>query len=706
MHLSKTRILTPILGLVLILGLPPVLMLTGDPPPDEVPPPEPASPLKALVARQSNLALLYDDWQERYLTAGGDRRVVVGLGWARGLSTEPSSASGRAEIDMVGGTVKVSVDYLDAAADAWLVDNQPGAGRSALPEPGDHLRHIGRLLPRGDGSPVTATAALGAGFFRDFELDLVVVSRAGSTPADNRLLVGSRPYFERLHTRTRLAAERRREARVPVGPARLLELISPQPAFANSTQILIAHNLVGQAVGDGADLFFRETFAGNGRTCGTCHSVARNQAIDPEFIDTLPPDDPLFVAVLPGGVPGLERETLLEDFGLILENLDGLEDPTVKFVLRGVPHSLSMATSILAPNDGRPEAERTGWSGDGGSGGELRTFPVGAINQHFTKSLDRVANVDFRPATDEELDDMEAFMLAVGRLGDLDLSTVSLSDSRAASGLSIFTNDSLGKCNRCHTNAGAMTGTAGNRNFNTGVERLDNPARAVEDFPFDGGHGKTEPFDSDGDGEPDSFGDGTFNVAPLVEAADTGPFFHNNAVTTIEAAVKFYSTTEFNESPAADVVGPIDLTVEQSEDVAAFLRVINAGFNIDIALQRTAAAESLENSSSTPTCTGKFCPQGQPAPEVNGTRATVDALLALANIEAADAVEDLNDVGLNASAVSKLVQAIDLIADAIDENASNRRKQLMQQAEDKLAQAKADLGSGLDPLMGEGNLLF
>jgi hypothetical protein len=69
-------------------------------------------------------------------------------------------------------------------------------------------------------------------------------------------------------------------------------------------------------------------------------------------------------------------------------------------------------------------------------------------------------------------------------------------------------------------------------------------------------------------------------------------------------------------------------------------------------------------------------------------------------------VEDLNDVGLNASAVSKLVQAIDLIADAIDENASNRRKQLMQQAEDKLAQAKADLGSGLDPLMGEGNLLF
>src|SRR5262245_7800571 len=34
----------------------------------------------------------------------------------------------------------------------------------------------------------------------------------------------------------------------------------------------------------GADLFLRETFAGNGRSCATCHPVARNFTIDPAFI--------------------------------------------------------------------------------------------------------------------------------------------------------------------------------------------------------------------------------------------------------------------------------------------------------------------------------------------------------------------------------------------------------------------------------------
>lgn len=46
----------------------------------------------------------------------------------------------------------------------------------------------------------------------------------------------------------------------------------------------------------GRDLFFNETFDGNGRTCGTCHPANNNFEIDPEFIDTLPNDDPLFVA--------------------------------------------------------------------------------------------------------------------------------------------------------------------------------------------------------------------------------------------------------------------------------------------------------------------------------------------------------------------------------------------------------------------------
>ena len=36
----------------------------------------------------------------------------------------------------------------------------------------------------------------------------------------------------------------------------------------------------------------------------------------------------------------------MRKFGLILENLDGLDDPTNKFVMRGVPHTLGLHVSL------------------------------------------------------------------------------------------------------------------------------------------------------------------------------------------------------------------------------------------------------------------------------------------------------------------------------------------------------------------------
>ena len=41
-------------------------------------------------------------------------------------------------------------------------------------------------------------------------------------------------------------------------------------------------------VEQGRELFFNETFEGNGRTCGTCHRAENNFTIDPAFIATLP----------------------------------------------------------------------------------------------------------------------------------------------------------------------------------------------------------------------------------------------------------------------------------------------------------------------------------------------------------------------------------------------------------------------------------
>src|SRR5262245_17750042 len=118
----------------------------------------------------------------------------------------------------------------------------------------------------------------------------------------------------------------------------------------------------------GADIFFKETFQGNGRTCGSCHRIERNFTIDSTFIGRLPNTDPLFVAENNQNLSGLEIPTQMRERGLILENVDGTqpEGPTVRFVLRSVPHNLSQSVSIKSPggqND--PAVDRTGWSGDG-----------------------------------------------------------------------------------------------------------------------------------------------------------------------------------------------------------------------------------------------------------------------------------------------------------------------------------------------------
>jgi cytochrome c553 len=326
-------------------------------------------------------------------------------------------------------------------------------------------------------------------------------------------------------------------------------------------------------VAKGRRLFFQETFGGNGRTCGTCHPAENNFTIDARFIATLPPTDPLFVAeFVPALARNFENPRLMREFGLILENLDGFDDLANRFVMRGVPHTLGMRVSVASP-----QGPRTGWSGDGAPGdGSLRAFATGAVIQHFTKTLDRVAGVDFRLPTADELDALEAFQLSLGRQQELRL-PLPLKGTVASRGQAIFLDNRLGKCNFCHENAGANAnfgaGSVGNQNFDTGVENLpDLPQRLT---------GEKVPPD-DGLGVP---GNKTFNTPSLVEAADTPPFFHNNAVATIEAAVAFYDGDAFNNSPAGRVLAGatgsgIKLDATQVQAVASFLRVLNALENI------------------------------------------------------------------------------------------------------------------------------
>ena len=265
--------------------------------------------------------------------------------------------------------------------------------------------------------------------------------------------------------------------------------------------------------------------------------------------------------------------------------------------------------------------------------GSLRAFAVGAVIQHFPKTLARVPDKDFRQPTAAELDALEAFMLSTGRQQDLKL-PLSLLDPVALHGQDLFMNDRVGRCNICHFNAGANVNPAtfgagaGNLNFNTGMVNLpDLPGARV---------GDPMPPPDDGFRIP---GDGTFNTPPLVEAADTGPFFHNNAVATIEAAVAAYNSAAFNNSPAGQIIrsttgSPIALDSSQVQAIAAFLRAINA-------LENIRQAEAYLNGA-----TGA----GSPAEAVR-----------LAGVETADAIEVLSARGLYPAAVADLERARRLV---------------------------------------------
>jgi cytochrome c peroxidase len=630
-------------------------------------------PAVAYLGSAEKLHAAYTRWAADHEAQGGDRHVTFALGWSKGLSAEFTEAVGLARLDLIGGSISVEVRGLPETipSEVWLVDNQPGAGRSVKPEPGDKTLFVGRL--RAADGVSRLEAQLGPRALAEFEVDLVVVARPGGDIGKRGLLFAAPSLFQRLYTRARLGR--------PAAPANegglLLASLGRQLAHA-APPVASLDPLVVQ----GSQLFFDETFDGNGRTCGTCHPAQNNLTIDPKFIATLPPNDPLFVAEFtPALSANFENPKLMRQVGLILENLDGFGNLANRFVMRGVPHILALNTSLTPSTfDGTtvPPKERTGWSGDGAPGsGTLREFAIGAVTQHFTRTLNRVPGVDFRLPTDEELDALEAFQRFVGRNQDPDLATLRLKGAVPRRGLEIFLTDdtkqgtvAAGKCGQCHGNAGASAGGV-NSNFATGIEQLtETPADLIDPLrnPPDGGFGTAHVKGVPG------FGNGTFNTPPLVEAADTGPFFHNNAVSTIEGAVSFFNSETFNASPsgqflASQDTGGIGIRLEpaQIEAIAAFLRVLNALENIRGSIELLRFTLDVQADS------------------------VANRLLRLAIQEQQDAVQVLNGAGLHPVAVQHLNSAIERTRLAIAASPVAARNVVIRQAIARERAARLDM---------------
>jgi hypothetical protein len=700
----------------------------------------------------------YKAWAANFEQNGGERNIILPMNSSRVTTSKQASGYGLAKLNLIDKRVSVEVRGFPEteALDFWLIDNASASGGTVLPEEVDALVRVGSLSH--EGGVAKLDASFGNEAPPDFEPDLIAITPAGKSPVEDRLLIGQTTLFHRLyHSEKQGRFGVLTDSDKPAQPVRrkgmferLADFLSPS-VQADIGPTPNPSTALEHLITEGRNAFFNDTFNGNGRTCGSCHREQNNLTIDPEFIATLPPSDPLFVAEFnPALSQNFENPVLMRKFGLILENADGFDDLPNKFVMRSVPHTLAMLPDTLAPSQLDethtpfgpvvPPVERVGWSGDGApvgtftladgtvhqATGTLRDFMIGAIIQHYTKTLNRVPGVDFTMPTVAQLDALEAFQKSLGRRQNLKLAGVGalkLKSEKASKGQEIFNNpgtiinplsgqalfnspsQGAGRCILCHFNGGAGdfvegalftgnsdpgTGTAPtNSNFDTGIEDQPNrPATLLlpkQKIPPDGGFGRDPIFRN---GKFLGFGNAnvnspvppadlnlrTFNTPVLVETADTGPFFHDNSITTIEGAVEFYNSGSFNNSPIGQNIKNLDpsgmgihLEATEVEAVAAFLRVINA-------LENMRSSIDLETRAKTATGFSQ-----------------AQELLKLSLSELDDAIEVLDGGHLHPEAQKKLRQAAAIDAVALVTPSSNLRNQLINQAIALKNSARADI---------------
>jgi cytochrome c peroxidase len=591
-----------------------------------------------------------------------DLHYTIGFGFHPGLSTTKivvngNPVRGQAIINFAEGTVTATllVPSDGTRFDLYFVKNALGKG-TVKPESFDRIFKVGSFVPTANPNQHALSVNIGtAPFPKDgvnFDLDMVVITLHGKSPTTNVVATGARTLFEKRFFRERAGAP-------------------PEPVSGRLADFIETNDPLVQR---GAELFVNEAFGGNGRRCATCHPLANNQTIDPAFVATLPASDPLFH--FPAG---LEDAALLKH-GLIRENIDGFEQPTLKFVERGVPHTLSMSTSVgevgtgVGSNDSNeseagpslptPPDQRGGWSGDGSPGrGTLNEFAFGAIVQHFAKSLARVPGQDFRIPTQAELDALEAFQMFNGRQKTPDTRLLGFADPAAEAGA--LSANREGQCLACHQELIGLQER--NSIFDTGVENLRLPFRTASNMPRDGGAGSNHL-----DGTPGTiasgFGNGAFNAPPLFEFADTPPFFHNGAISTVEDAVAFYQSPEFLASRATNFAVPT-LTPQSIKNIGGFLRTLNALVNMAQVRKRAAY---LENNATTGGST----------------------ILKVALRDIQDAIDDLSVPALSAPATVRALNELQLVKQALlnsRSSANDRPASHMGHAIAHLATAKSDL---------------
>jgi hypothetical protein len=354
--------------------------------------------------------------------------------------------------------------------------------------------------------------------------------------------------------------------------------------------------VIGQQTDEGARLFRKETFGGNGRTCETCHSRATgtlsptdvqrrlaNDPLDPLFLHDGLDDD------IGGGVSRITEHATIRIVRPLPPNVTIAGDPAATSVtlLRGIPATLN--TPALDPALMYDLRAPT-----------LDQQALDAIHNHAQNTVEptpaQLGLIAAFQRTDKRFFSSRTLEAFAGGGPEPVLpqgSTASERRGRLMFVESEFTPGSTkGICALCHT--GPMlnrtspfnfTSPPGARIANIGVSERNLLNLPVYTFLIDDGFGDVQAVTLPDPGVPltnprpagvpppfvrhPAFFAGMFKIPTLWGVARTAPYFHDNSAKTLEELAAFY-TDMFATNPFT----PVQLTPQDEADMVAFLKLL------------------------------------------------------------------------------------------------------------------------------------
>ena len=336
----------------------------------------------------------------------------------------------------------------------------------------------------------------------------------------------------------------------------------------------------------GRQLFERETFDGNGRTCLTCHSRATGTVSpqDAQHRFATDPHDPLFVADGSDDGQGHGVTRMLEDATILMRiplphNVSLASDPTARSVVlrRGIPSTLNTpALDDVLMLDGRQP--------------DLLAQAHGAIVDHAQAA---------RAPTLDELKQIAAFQHTPGFFSSFPLLRFAyvgvkpeLPAGRTAAekrGRRFFVDAApagdfkTGLCAGCHS--GPMLNETnefipappfqrGGRFQSIGVAEFNDAGNPVLDYVFKNPDGTSTTISSADPGRALITGDASdsqsrnaFKIPSLWGVARTAPYFHDNSAKTLEDVMRHYARF-------FAAISPIVLTEQDQQDMIAYLKLL------------------------------------------------------------------------------------------------------------------------------------